>query len=599
MIRTNNIRLYLAAGIILLLLSYCANPVTPVGGPQDTTPPSVEKAEPPLLSINFSVTKVRIWFDEFVEFKDLNQQVIISPPMNKKPEFKIKGKSVTIEFQEELKDSTTYNIFFGNAIVDVTESNPISNFQYVFSTGSVLDSLTFKGNVTDAFTLEPIPDLNVGLYLDNNDTLPFDSLPYYVKPYYYSKTTESGDFQFNNLMNKDFKLFVLEDGNSSMIFDQVSERIAFLDSLIHPYYIPPPVEADTTADSTTLAIDTSALIIETIATIIDTIATIIDTTNTYDEPNPVKLRLFQEVDSVQRFIKASLVKPGKIMFVFKQTTMSPEIIPLNIPEDLDWRITEANLTKDTISIWIKEKVPDTLSFVIADRGEILDTVEISILEKKKSKKIKNADKEIKREKLIVKFGKKTELNTTQKVRFAYPLKEYDLSGSLLVENEDTLSPVFQIADSIGLVGEFTHEWKENSNYHFLIPDSAFFSLGGLSHDTLLHNMKTKAISDYGNLYIDVFLTAPGTNHIIQLIKKDQILEELIITADTRVSFEYLLPDDYRVKIMIDHNNNRKWDTGHYIKKIQPEPVYFFPNIITVRANWDIVEEWTVGDSGGF
>ena len=183
-------------------------------------------------------------FDEFVEIKDLNKQLIISPPMDEAPEFKIKGKTVIIEFKEGLKDSTTYNIYLGDAIVDITEGNPVKNFRYVFSTGNILDSLSIKGKLLNAFDMLPVENVSVMLYLDNNDTLPFDSVPYFVKPYYLSRTDAQGLFEFHNLIDKSFKIFALEDVNSNLIFDQVTERIAFLDSLIIPYYIEIPI-ADT------------------------------------------------------------------------------------------------------------------------------------------------------------------------------------------------------------------------------------------------------------------------------------------------------------------------------------------------------------------
>jgi hypothetical protein len=560
----------LVALIVAVLLTTCANPVSPSGGPKDETPPAFLKAEPPLLTRNFQARKVRIYFDEFLQFKELNQQVIISPPVEEQPEFKLKGKSVQIEFKEELKDSTTYNIFFGNAIVDLTENNPISNFQYVFSTGNILDSMTLKGNVRDAFNLEPVKDLNVMLYLDINDTIPFDSIPYFSKPYYYSKTAENGDFQFNNLRNEDFKIFVLEDANSNMLFDQVTERIAFVDSLVRPYYIPPPPPPDT------MMVDDSLIIAPPPPTY---------------EPEPLEMFLFQEKDSVQRFIKASLVKSGKAMFVFKESTTAPEIRPLGLKDTTDWVLTETNLTRDTISLWFKKDVPDTITFVVSDNGEVFDTLDLSTVEKSRGRRERRRDKEEEVVKLIAKFGKKTELNKAQRIVFNYPIRDYNLEGSLLVENEDTLVPQFGFIDSIRLVGEFRHEWLENASYFFLIPDSAFFGLGGQSHDTLTHKMRTKAVSDYGNLFINAIVPEPGQNYMVQLLKEDKVVGQEIVTEDSEIAFKFLLPGNYRVKVIFDKNGNETWDTGHYLTGQQPEPVYYFPAEITIRANWDIVEDW--------
>jgi len=590
-----------------VLLAECANPVSPTGGPKDTTPPGLTKAEPPLLTTNFSEERVRIWFDEFVELKELNQQLIISPPMDEKPEIRIKGKSVVIEFQEELKENTTYNIFFGDAIVDLTENNPVSNFQYVFSTGDVLDSLTFRGNVSDAFTFEPSAGLNVMLYINNNDTIPFDSLPFFVKPYYLSKTDEFGHFQFNNLSDKAYKLFVLEDANTNLLFDLITERIAFSDSLIKPYYIPPPPEPDTLISADSLLTDSLQMEVEVRDTIIrvepihhdsllhdpeinDTLA-IDDFEPEFEEPDPVSLYMFQEYDSVQKFLKASVINPYKLQFIFKRPALNPEIQAINIDPELNWKLQDINKTRDTLTFWIKENISDSLTFVVSDQGEILDTAEVALTVKERGRKKKDQKERI--DKLNVKFGKKTELNKALKLLFNYPVRSYNIVGAMLVENGDTLTPDFHFADSLQLYGEIRHKWLEEAAYNLIIPDSVFFGIGGQSHDTLRFNLQTKALSDYGNLYINTSIIQEGTNHIIQLIQGESVLKETIITENTRLDYEYLIPGDYRLKVIIDSNNNEKWDTGHYILSRQPEKVMFFEEIITIRANWDVEEEWEI------
>ena len=77
------------------------------------TPPGFLRSEPPQLTRNFSESKVRIYFDEFVQFNNVNQQVIISPPMKEKPTFKLKGRSVVIEFNEELPSGPQAQISVG------------------------------------------------------------------------------------------------------------------------------------------------------------------------------------------------------------------------------------------------------------------------------------------------------------------------------------------------------------------------------------------------------------------------------------------------------------------------------------------------------
>ena len=43
-----------------------------------------------------------------------------------------------------------------------------------------------------------------------------------------------------------------------------------------------------------------------------------------------------------------------------------------------------------------------------------------------------------------------------------------------------------------------------------------------------------------------------------------------------------------VKI-IDENKNFEWDTGNYLKKIQPEKVIYLTNELDLRANWELNE----------
>ncbi len=591
-------------------LKSCANPVTPKGGPKDATPPTLLGATPPLESRNFSATKIELEFDEFVEIKDLNKQLIISPPMEETPEFKIKGKSVTIELKEPLKDSTTYNIYVGDAIVDITEGNPIKNFRYVFSTGDVLDSLSLKGQLLNAFDLLPVENISVMLYLDNNDTVPFDSVPYIVKPYYLSRTDAQGQFEFHNLIDKSFKIFALEDVNSNLIFDQVTERIAFLDSIIEPYYIEVPIIDTTSSDSLAkMDILSDTALLEEVLVIYNEIEIIeIDSTffeipdyenmpdsllydSIKDEPESLVLHLFEENDSIQRFLKASMENENKLIFTFRQPTSNFKITPLDLEKDTSWYIQDVNKTSDTISYWITNLIQDSIKFEIADDTLILDTIDVALVKKSRNKRQeKKEDKKPKE--LQFKFGKNApELNGSYKVKFAFPIKEYSLDGSLFIEGDDTLSPNFEFYDSINLTGQFIHEWKEETAYEIILPDSLFFDILNHTHDTVRKTFRTKALADYGNMYIDLVLKNPNKNYIIQLLNGDKIISEIQVRENQRLSYEYLDPGDYKLKVIYDDNENHKWDPGDYIYNIQPEKVNFLQKILTVRANWDIVEDW--------
>ena len=113
----------------------CAQQGSPSGGPRDEDPPVVLESEPLNYSTNFEAKKIRISFDEYIVLENVNQQLIVSPPMEEQPTVKLRKKTIIIEFEEELLPNTTYTFNFGDAIKDLHEGNKLQNFEYVFSTG--------------------------------------------------------------------------------------------------------------------------------------------------------------------------------------------------------------------------------------------------------------------------------------------------------------------------------------------------------------------------------------------------------------------------------------------------------------------------------
>ncbi|MEM9850056.1 MAG: Ig-like domain-containing protein, partial [Bacteroidota bacterium] len=134
------------------ILIQCANPGTLTGGPKDEQPPRLDSLEStPNLQTNFEVQDIVLTFDEWIKLNNPFTQIVVSPPLDPKPEVSLKGKSVLIEFDEttELRANATYTINFGEAIQDLTEGNPAENLRFVFSTGDFIDSLEVSGQIKD------------------------------------------------------------------------------------------------------------------------------------------------------------------------------------------------------------------------------------------------------------------------------------------------------------------------------------------------------------------------------------------------------------------------------------------------------------------
>ena len=212
---------------ILYLIGACAKISAPSGGPRDRTPPVVVKSIPENGAKNFRGKRFAITFDEYVALDNINEKFMVSPPMKKKPRVFIKGKSVIVEFEEDLKDSTTYTFYFQDAIKDLNEGNILDNYQFVFSTGPVIDSLSVTGNVYNAFNLEVPEKTLVLMYRELADSAVVKHLPDYI-----SRVDQKGYFRIDNVRPGIYRLYALKDDDNSKNYNLPEEEFAFMDSPI-------------------------------------------------------------------------------------------------------------------------------------------------------------------------------------------------------------------------------------------------------------------------------------------------------------------------------------------------------------------------------
>lgn len=571
--------------VIGLFMLQCANPVSPTGGPKDETPPIIVSSEPENYSSNFSDKKMSIQFNEFVQLKNVQNQLLISPPMEFKPEIKIKKKSVVIELDKEevLREKTTYTIFLGNSVVDLTESNPHTNLEYVFSTGDFVDSLSIRGNIKNTFTGLPSENVAVLLYADENDTIALDSMPLRIRPNYVAKTDDKGEFGIYNLRDVPYKIFALNDQNGNYLYDLPYEDIAFLDSMIIPYY---------TGIRETAVVD---------STVIDTIPKVV-----YDF-TPTELFMFTAIDSSQDISDEILLADYKILILLDFPCENYSINPLNFDSNLDWKIDEPNISNDSIILWLRPLVPDTIQFEFIADGMILDTLEMATKkpEKKSSGIAKNLFKKKEAEADTIKIihiqaesnvsRSVAELNQKVKIDFDYPLETFDFSRFIWMEDSISSSPEIQFADQTKRHIIINKELAEKINYQLIIPDSTLFNIHGNTNDSLIYNFATKKKDDYGNLILTVETEEfYEGSWIVQLMTSNNVLlKEKIITEKEVIRFEFMTPGTYKLRAIHDQNNNGHWDTGNYAYKRQAEKVIYLGTEVELRANWDYEENWNL------
>ncbi|MEY4935210.1 MAG: hypothetical protein RIS64_1569, partial [Bacteroidota bacterium] len=96
------------------------------------------------ISLITTMNFYQVPYSENIKLKNLNKQLIISPPMKNEPLIlpTTASKFITIRIKDTLQPNTTYSFNFGQSIADNNEGNPFNQFKYVFSTGDYIDSLS-------------------------------------------------------------------------------------------------------------------------------------------------------------------------------------------------------------------------------------------------------------------------------------------------------------------------------------------------------------------------------------------------------------------------------------------------------------------------
>jgi hypothetical protein len=559
--------------LIISIFSQCAKIVAPTGGPKDTLAPILIRSVPEMNTLNFKGEKLTLYFNEYIVLKDIQKKLAISPPMTKKPELNQRGKNFEVKFKEPLKDSTTYSFYFADGIADNNEGNPLKNFVFAFSTGNIIDSLVVTGVIKNALTLLPEENAFIMLYDKENDSLPIKELPRYL-----TRSDKHGFFTFKNLQESDYKVFALIDNNSNYKFDQVTEDIAFLNESLKKDVLKGPSRLDTSRHAR----------------------------------REISLNMFKENNRIQALTGFARSQRRKIGFAF---TKKPEgrldLNPLNFTVDSNWYIKETNQYQDSLICWITDdriNAMDTLkvqlSYLKSDSLQQLkpklDTIKFiytDIVTPRKRKGEKD-NKEVK--KVILKVNSSIANNQTVTpikplvLSFPIPLKRVNDSLIILTYLKDSskVSDVKLVKDSLNpLIYRFSYNWATDVSYYLQALPGAFTSLDGIKNDTLKLKFKGANPENYGVLNISLLSAKKGA--IVELLdeKRTQVIEHYVAKPGEKVIMNFINPGKYTLRFIEDSNANGVWDTGWYLKGIQPERVINYvegktKGVLNIRANWE-------------
>lgn len=586
------IRKVLAVVTVIAALYSCASIGRPDGGPLDETPPRFIGSTPAAGALNNTKTKVSLSFDEFIKLEKANEKVVISPPQVQQPEIKASGKKISVNLLDSLKPNTTYTIDFSDAIVDNNEGNPLGNFAFTFSTGSAIDTMEVSGTLLEASNLEPVKGMLVGMHSNLSDTaftkLPFDRV---------ARTDSRGHFTIRGVAPGKYRIFGLMDADQNFAFSQKSEALAFNDSLVIPRW-EERIRQDTTwVDSLT-------------------IDTVVERKYTYCLPDNVILRSFKEDLFSQYLVKNERLTPEKftLYFAAKADTL-PVLKGLNFDER-DAFIIEKNLTNDTIHYWVKDSLlykQDTLSLSLnylytdtlnqlVPRTDTLNlvakTVKKAVDEPKKKKKKKGEEEEPEPTKFL---HVSTYIPSTMDVydyislSFDEPIASFDSAAIHLKQKVDTLwedIPFTFEQDSLQLRKyNLYYEWEPTREYEFSVDSTAFHGIYGLFTDKIKQNIKVRSLEEYGAIYFNV----SGCDSIafVELLDTQDKVVRKVPVVNGQADFYFLNPGKYCARLINDTNGNGVWDSGEYETKRQPEMVYYYPQILEPKANWEVEQTWDV------
>ncbi|MEI8086031.1 MAG: Ig-like domain-containing protein [Paludibacter sp.] len=572
-----------AFGVILLGYACANRSQGPTGGPKDVTPPQVVKSNPKNGATNFSKKQIQIEFDELVSVEKASENVIISPPQLKPPDVKSFGKKISVEFNENLMDSTTYSINFGNAIVDLNEKNALKNYLFSFATGAEIDTMKISGTVINAEDLNPLSGIYVGIYKEKDDSV------FFKKPFLrIGKTDEKGHFSIDNIKKGTYKIFALGDANRDYFF-QPGEGLALYDSLITPFTRLEQMQDTVWKDSVH----------------VDSIRTYMGTRFL---PDNVTLRYFKELKKRQYLVKNERKDPFSFNLFFNTTlTELPKIKPLNF----DWEgkyMVQKNNGMDSLTYWLTDSTVwkvDTLQMTVTylktdslfQLKSVTDTINVlsrkgHVNLKAKSRKKSEVIK-VDPYKFSTNVAATFEIYNPIVLRFEAPLANMDISKIKLSQKVDTVFKTIPFKwaqmDSTKMSYSIKNKWIPETTYELTIDSAIFKSIYGKISDKVKTQFKIRSLDDYSS--IKILLSPYNPKAVLQVLDSKDVLLASKPALEKGTVFEYLKPGDYYVRMFIDENGNGKWDTGNLSAKLQPEEVFYYPKKFTLKANWEFEETW--------
>jgi len=565
---------------IFPLFNRCANVMTPQGGPRDTIPPNMIISDPPNQSLNVESNTFYFEFDERIKVDKLKDQLIITPRIDFDYDTKISKRGVRIVFEEKFKDSTTYTFNFREGIVDVTENNPTLDNKYVFSTGENIDSLMIKGYTTELLTADTLENITVGLYQVNDTITIFNG-----SPYYFTETDETGFYSLENIKSGSYLIYAFEDGNKNLSLESNSEAYSFIKDTIH---LDDNIES---LDVSLYTLDLRPIKLQTAlpsghyydinynkyitAYDLHPEDTTVEIYSGYaKEHESVRIyNTFSDLDSLLIFITAydslSDFKTDTLYVQFKESSRKREPFSIELDPKGGSKIEEEFILTFDFNKPVLTINKDSIFFQY-DTTRIADFREDSIW-------IWNTNKT---ELSIPVTLDKTRIDTllAQRQRLA------QAKSDSLTQNRQRAEPsaMKQVKRQAGDLRDLQPSIQQG--LYLYLGKGAFITVDKDTTEFDTHKYDFVNPEEYGIITCTVNTDHPS--YFIQLLDKNNEIAQEVKNV-RQFKFNLINPGDYRIRVLIDNNSDGIWSLGNMTMNNEPESVFFFPEVISIRANWEL------------
>jgi hypothetical protein len=556
----------------------CAKMGMPSGGPKDKEIPVILKSVPVNGATGFRNKEIVVTFNEYVVLDKISEKFMVSPPMKKRPLIYVRGKSIHIEYDDELKDSTTYTFYFQDAIRDLNEGNAINNYQFVFSTGPFIDSLSVTGNVYSALYLDPPENTLVLLHSQLADSSVVKQFPDYI-----TRVESNGEFRIDNVHPGTYRLYALTDADNSKNYNNRDELFAFYEE---PVRITPeknflPVKKDT------VAVKPAA-----------------------DGKIPVKpavtgefpLILYQAEKKLHYLTSSSRKQPYQLTYAL---SLPPDTLKFefSIPgASTETYFIEKSRKNDTITVWLtdstiynRQQIETIVRYPFTDTLGITglkdDTVQMRYIAPRPQR-----TKVVKRAPYQVSTGITSQVRPDKKIILTAtaPLLPPDTSRLAfyeLLKDQKIRHPYSLTRDTSKACRYYVEtELKPGKTYLFITDSSAFSSIYGDYSDSAGIKFSVLSPESFGKLILD--MKGYEGDKIIQLMdNSEKLIRQTYLKNNRKLEFPLLEKGMYRVRAIFDLNNDGVWTTGDFDTHRQPEPVSYYPEEIEIKENWEKIYLW--------